>query len=478
MFPRTARNYWFPLPGHLVLRFFSLPLPSGSPRQLSNIVGFAAAWAPNGHLVFTKGNDLYLAEHDGSAARKLASTPDRPWHVRFSPDGVRFRCSVQNSITGAQTIWEANADGSSMRPPLPGWNNPPNESYGSWTPDGRYYVFQALRDGASNIWVLSEHSSLFRRVSTQPVQLTTGPLSFSRPVPSKDGKKLFVIGEQRRAELLRYDAKSGQFVPYLGGISAGELDFSRDGKWVAYVSYPDASLWRSRLDGSERLQLTYPPVRVAVPHWSPDSKTVAFSSVSPGKPWKVLLIPPNGGPPEPITPTQTTENDPSWSPDGAVLAFASNDNLHPDSMFVQLFDLKTRRVSQIQASEPVFGPRFSPDGRSIAVISADNTRLLLLDVRIQTLRPLAAGLGTIGYLAWSPDSSYIYFDTLLTEDPGYYRLHVKDAKLERIVGLKELRTFTGQFGPGSWTGLTPDLSPLVVRDLSTQEIYALDVDFP
>ncbi len=458
--------------------FFSLPLPSGSPRQLGNIVGFAAAWAPNGRLVFTKGNDLYLAEHDGSAARKLASAHDRPSHVRFSPDGARLRLDVQNSITGTQTIWEANADGSSMHPVLPGWNNPPNECCGSWTPDGRYYVFQALRDGASDIWVLPERSSLFGRVSTQPVQLTTGPLSFSRPVPSKDGKKLFVIGEQPRAELLRYDAKSGQFVSYLGGISAGELDFSRDGKWVAYVRYPDASLWRSRLDGSERLQLTYPPVRAAVPHWSPDSKTVAFASTSPGKPWKVLLIPFNGGTPEPITPTQTTENDPSWSPDGAVLAFASNDNLHPDSMFVQFFDLKTRRVSQIQTSEPVFGPRWSPDGRSIAVISADNARLLLLDVHIQTLRPLAAGLGTIGYLAWSPDSSYIYFDTLLTEDPAYYRLHVKDAKLERIVGLKELRTFTGQFGPGSWTGLTPDLSPLVVRDLSTQEIYALDLDLP
>src|SRR5437667_8291219 len=247
--------------------FFSLPLPAGSPRRLGDIIGHDAAWAPNGRLLFAKDNDLYLAEHDGTAQRKLVTAPDRPGHLQFSPDGTRFRFNVFNSISSTQTIWEANADGSSMHPLLPGWNNPPNECCGSWTPDGHYYVFQALRDGASNIWVLPEHFSLLRKASNQPVQLTTGPLSFNTPVPSKDGKKLFVIGMQLRAELVRYDFKSGEFVPYLGGISAGELDFSRDGKSVAYVSYPDDTLWRSRLDGAERLRLTYPPQRTATPHW-------------------------------------------------------------------------------------------------------------------------------------------------------------------------------------------------------------------
>jgi eukaryotic-like serine/threonine-protein kinase len=458
--------------------FFSQPLPAGSPRRLGNVSGHTATWAPNGRLLFAKDNDLYLAEHDGTAPRKLFTAPDRPGYLQFSPDGTRFRFNVFNSVSSNKTIWEANADGSSVHPLLPGWNNPPNECCGSWTPDGRYYVFQALRDGASNIWVLPEHSSPLRKVSNQPLQLTTGPLSFGAPVPSKDGKKLFVIGAQLRAELVRYDFKSGEFVPYLGGISAGELDFSRDGKWVAYVSYPDDTLWRSRLDGSERLQLTYPPQRTALPHWSPDGKTIAFSAAAPGKPWKVFVIFPDRGSPEPITPAESLETDPTWSPDGATLAFSSNDSLHPQNMFVQLFDLKSRQLSRIPSSEPVFGPRWSPDGRSIAVISFDNARLLLLDVKTQKLRTLATGLGLIGYLAWSPDGSYIYFDTLLTPKPSYYRLRVRDAKLEHIVDLNTIRTFTGQFGPGSWTGLAPDQSPLFVRDLSTQEIYALDLEFP
>jgi WD40-like Beta Propeller Repeat len=225
---------------------------------------------------------------------------------------------------------------------------------------------QTMGNGISDIWVLPERTSPLWKASNQPVQLTTGPLSFKIPVPSKDGKKLFVIGAQLRAELVRYDFKSAEFVPYLGGISAGELDFSRDGKWVAYVRYPDDSLWRSKLDGSERLQLTYPPQRAATPHWSPDGKTIAFSSATPGKPWKVVVISPDGGTPESLTSKESPETDPTWSPDGATLAFSSNDSLHPETQFIQLFNLSNRQLSPLPASEPVFGPRWSPDGRFIA----------------------------------------------------------------------------------------------------------------
>jgi Tol biopolymer transport system component len=458
--------------------FYSLPLPVGPPRRLGDLVGFDAAWTPNGRLLFSKGNDIYDAEHDGSAPRKLLTAPAPSGNFRFSPDATRFRFNTLNTSTGTQTIWEAKADGSSIYPLLPGWSNPSNECCGSWTPDGRYYVFQAVRDGGSNIWVLSDRSSLFQRGPRQPVQLTTGPLFFSAPVPSKDGKKLFVIGAQPRAELVRYDPTSRMFIPYLSGISAGELDFSRDGKWVTYVTYPDGSLWRSKLDGSERLQLTYAPLAAAVPHWSPDGKTIAFAAAMPGKPWKIALISPQGGSPEPITSAEGPEIDPSWSADGATLAFASNDNFHPENMFVQLFDLKTRRLSAVRASEPVFSPVWSPDGRSLAVVSSDNVRLLFLDLQTQELHPLVSGLGLIGFLAWSPDSSYVYFDTILTQDPAYYRLRVKDKKLERLVDLKGLRTYPERFGPGSWTGLGPNQTPLFVRDLSTQEIYALEWELP
>jgi len=101
-------------------------------------------------------------------------------------------------------------------------------------------------------------------------------MALSPPIPSTDGKKPFVVGRTDRGELTRYDLKSGRFEPFLGGISAEYVSFSKDGQWVAYVSYPEGTLWRSRADGSERLQLTYPPSQVLMPRWSYDGKTIVF----------------------------------------------------------------------------------------------------------------------------------------------------------------------------------------------------------
>src|SRR6202011_5432249 len=93
-----------------------------------------------------------------------------------------------------------------------------------------------------------------------------------------------------RSELVRYDAKSGQFVPFLGGISTAYVNFSRDGNWVAYVTWPDGNLWRSRLDGSEKLQLTTPPVRAESADWSPDGRQIAYTAILPGKRENVFVV--------------------------------------------------------------------------------------------------------------------------------------------------------------------------------------------
>ena len=140
--------------------------------------------------------------------------------------------------------------------------NPPSECCGVWSSDGRYFLF--LNDnpvlGGGNIWALQESNSAFRKYPSRLFQLTAGPMLFGAMTWSPDGKKLFAEGFQNRGELIRYDAQRREFVPFLSGIWASDVSFSRDGKWVAYVSYPEGTLWRSRVDGSDRLQLTNPPV--------------------------------------------------------------------------------------------------------------------------------------------------------------------------------------------------------------------------
>jgi hypothetical protein len=53
-------------------------------------------------------------------------------------------------------------------------------------------------------------------------------------------------------------------------------------------------------------------------------------------------------------------------------------------------------------------------------------------------------------------------------------VRLADRKLERVVSLKGFRRAMGTNGVGFWSGLTPDDSPLVMRNIGSQEVYALD----
>jgi len=460
-------------------QFWTVPLPAGSPRRLSQVVGHDGVWTPTGDIIFAKGSDLYLADHEGANARKLATAPGYPSIPNFSPDGKRLRFTVLDVNNNTAALWESKPDGTGMHPVLPGFTNPPAECCGVWTPDGRYFIFQAFKDTISNIWIVPDQMPWWKKVSRDPVQLTTGPLQFVGPLLSKDGKKLFVIGVQPHSELVRYDAKSGDFLPYLEGISAGDLDFSRDGQWLTYVSYPENTLWRSKTDGSSRLQLTYPPMQTGLAHWSPDGKQIAFAGAMPGKAWKIYLIPKDGGTPQPVTTDETQETDPAWSPDGNTLAFGRVDQLHPDQSNIREFNVQTREVTQLPGSSGIFAPRWSPDGRHIiGITSGDNANLMLYDVTAKKWTKLDLKLNSFGYLTWSHDSNFVYFDTGLGSNGAFYRVRISDSKVEKIVDLNKIKVFHSQYGPGSWTGLAPGDIPLLPRDISTQEIYSFDLELP
>ena len=112
-------------------------------------------------------------------------------------------------------------DGSNPHEILKNWDPTPSECCGNWTPDGRYFVFQSMRNGRPGVWALPDVTSILQRNSKEPIELTNGPLAFWSSMPSRDGKKIFAVAEQARAELQRYDSKTKNFVPYLSGISAG-----------------------------------------------------------------------------------------------------------------------------------------------------------------------------------------------------------------------------------------------------------------
>jgi eukaryotic-like serine/threonine-protein kinase len=452
-----------------------VPTVSGPGRRINGVTSSDGAWFPDTkRIVYASGRALYVVNRDGTGSRLLVSVNGTPSWMRWSPDGHSLRFTVADPQTQATSLWEVRADGSGLRPLLPGWNNPAAECCGTWTRDGKYFVFQSTHNFRSDIWALGENPGLFRKPNPNPVQLTSGPLNFQGPQPSNDGRKLFALGVQRRGELLHYDTQSKQFVPYLSGISADTVDFSRDGQWITYVAVPEGTLWRSKLDGTEKLQLSFQPMMAYLPRWAPDDKRIAFQGISPGKPWTMYIVTADGGDLEEIKPWP---GDPGWSPDGASMVFSTAPLVFDPGASIkstiQTIDLRSRQVSTLPGSEGLYSPRWSPDGRYIAALRADSNRLEVFDLSSRKWREL--GDVQAAYPNWSRDSKYIYFRAR-SHPPWLCRFRIGDAKLDRIASLERIQR-TGVFG-WLWVGLAPDGSPLVLRDIGTQEIYVLDVDLP
>jgi len=453
-----------------------MPLPAGSIRPLG-VPATDGRWGPDGKLYFVRDKEILVAGHDGENPRKLVAVQGYAGLSSFSRDGKRLTFSVYDDMNDTGTIWVVNTDGSDLHQPLQGWSEPSRVCCGSWSADEKFFLFSRFKDGEWRLWALPENPGFWRRRTREPVQLTAGPLNFLDPILSKDGRKLFAIGSHPKAELVRYDAKANELVPFLGGLSAGDVEFSHDGKSVVYVRYPEATLWRCKTDGTEAFQLTYPPMRVSLAHWSPDDKQIAFSGIKDGDHWTVYQIPAAGGSLEQLSAGHTNEQDPTWSSDGKRLAFGQFQPPGSSSItLIQLLDLSTRHISQVPESNDICCPRWSPDGTSLAAISIDSTRLVIFDFSTQKWRDLTKVAGQLGYFNWSRDGKYVYYDTLMVTEPEFGRIRVADGRRERILGLKDVRRFWGNWGP--WTGITPENEPLLVRDISNQEIYALQWEVP
>jgi eukaryotic-like serine/threonine-protein kinase len=451
------------------------PVAGGSPRRLGTVLagsgefGASAGFGADGaSVIYRERHDVKSAPLDGSSPRKVLTTAGAPFAFRFSPDAKVFRFAQYDPEADTSTIMEAAADGTRFHQMFEG-------CCGEWTTDGRFYIFQKKLNARFNLWAFPEKRGIWRRDREEkPTQLTAGPLDFEYPLPSKDGKEIFAIGTSPQAEVVRYDSRSGEFVPYLPGISAEDLAFSADGQWVVYVSYPDGLLWRSRVDGSERLQLTFPPLQAELPRWSHDAKQILFSAKLSDSVYNIYLVSSEGGTPQRIFPSEKSQMDVNWSPDGNSLIFASDGV--PNAP-IYIFDVRTKHVSTLPGSSGRFSPHWSPDGKYIAAITADTQTLTLFDVATQKWTTLFGW--EMGYETWSRDGKYLYFESLTAPNAfsRVLRLRLSDRKIEEVADLRKIGRMTAG-GFDSWFGLAPDDSPLVARDISTQEIYALEMDWP
>jgi Tol biopolymer transport system component len=449
---------------------WEVPLPAGTPRQLGDVLASGATWSPEGATIaFVKGNDLSLCAADGSGSRTIWQAPAPVRWPAWSPDGSSLRVTLTGVGQEPSSLWEVRRDGSGARPLLPGFPLP--TCCGRWTRDGRFFVFQATGERTHDVWARSEGRRWPWSRAHAPVRLTRGPLHFAHPVPSADGRRIFAIGLRPGGELVRYDPRAGQFVPYLSGIAAHALDFSRDGAWMAYVTFPEGTLWRSRVDGSERLQLTFPPLQAALPRWSPDGRRIAFSGMAPNEPWLIRVIGAEGGVARSLSRDgNRNESDAAWSADGRRIAvgYSLLDHRPDRPITIEMVDVDSVARTSVPGSAGLFSPRWSPDGRTLVALTHDSFHLLGLDVGRGTWRELMQSRRWITYPAWSSDGRHLF----VSDGRARLRLEVGTGRRELVAPLDDLQQPEAVWG--EWVGRGPDDSVLGLRDTSLHEVFALD----
>jgi Tol biopolymer transport system component/DNA-binding winged helix-turn-helix (wHTH) protein len=461
---------------------WSVPISGSSPRPLSDVpVGRdfgGARWTRDGRrMVYANGPELQVAQSDGSDPKRLIIAKGVVSDPVWSPDGKFVRFVEKDSvISNVGTLLEVSAEGGDPREVTPGWKNKFSECAGDWTPDGKFFVFLTDCGRRTDIWAISEKRSYLNLTKRDPIRLTTGPISYGSFAFSPDAKKIFVLGIELRGEMQRYDRKSAQFLPVHPSLSADCCVYSNDGQWITYVSFPEQSLWRSKPDGTERQQLTWPPMSAQNPHWSPDGKEIAFSALLPGKPLKTFIIAAEGGTARELTQSKCPELDANWSPDGTYVIFGTHIFMPKPSCPVALstLNLNTHERSTLPGSEGLWSPRWSPDGKTVVALNSKGDSLMLGDIAHGTWSELLrSSVGTIGFPQWSRDGSLIYYFDYFQDAMDSIR--VKDHKIEKLADLSA-STMTGAWG--FWVAVAPDGSTLILRDVSLNEIYSLDFDAP
>ena len=445
---------------------WAVTVPGGNARRVGDLITHQASWSHDGNqIVYAADNAVFTARPDGTSSLKIVSVAGTPYDPRFSPTDDRIRFNMVDPALGSISIWEVRSDGSQLRQ----LEFAANAGHGLWTVNGDYYFYntwQLNQHLGKDIWVTSDSKPTQGKYAS--VRLTSGPLVFSDLALSGDGQTLFTMGTQARIELTRYDNQTKTFEPFLGGISATDVAISRDGKWAAYVSYPDLRLWRSRIDGSDRRQLTFGEEDAFLPQWSPDGSEILYTSLHERS--IVYVVSRDGGMPHKLIPEDhQNQIDPTWTPDGRSVIFART-HLDPD-LAIYRFDLGSRQIIKLEGSENLTAPRLSPDGRYVFAITREWNRGLLYDTTSGTWRELLKfESGGFGYPSWSNDSQWIYMREMGNK---VMRIRIADRSIETVLDMNSIP----DAGP-SWIGLASDNSVLFFRDRSLHEIYAMSLQMP
>lgn len=449
------------------------PAAGGAPVKLDDLVSGSAAWSNDARkIVYHAGHELWVANADGSEKKKLATFKEEPDAPQWSPDGEHIRFTLNDPDRVTHSIWEIRPDGGHLGAVLPGRQ----ACCGTWSPDGRYFFFVDTTERIPRLWAIREKGDWLRRSPRGPFLLAAEATGSWSPLAGKDGKHVYFYASSLRLDLERLDEKSRRFDRFLPEGDALMPSFSRDGRWVSYVRIDGDQLWYSRIDGSEAHQVATPGFKVDFPQWSPDGRTLVFAGGKRREPVNIYRIPLEGGRPEALVPNGEGLSDPGWSPDGASVVVARTVTVSGKSDSVlAIINLKTREMRDIEGSERLYVPRWSPDGRYVAAVDDMGRGLKAVDMHTKEWRTLAQGKYVAGP-AWAADSVHLYYQDVLEPGEPLFRVNVENGPVEKVADFRDV--LASGVHRCAFLGLTPDGSPLIGFQRSDADIYGATVVLP
>ena len=243
-----------------------------------------------------------------------------------------------------------------------------------FSPDGKWLAFLSGRVGShAQVWLLN-------RAGGEAFKLTDYKASVSDLEWSPDSARLALIvsdvdpddpGDEKEKKDEEKTAKP---------IVVKRLQFKRDGQ--GYLNDVRSHVHVFDVAAKSSRQITSGPFDDSDPVWSPDSKTIAFTSnrtlPDPDRTQNtdIYLVAAAGGIPRPLLNSARAESDAAFSPDGRLVAFVSGGD--PKDMWygashVSVVPVSGGKPAALTASldRNVTGARFSKDGRHVYFVLED-----------------------------------------------------------------------------------------------------------
>jgi Tol biopolymer transport system component len=462
-----------------------VPVAREAPRRAGEIRCHAAAWSPDGRrIAFANQNAVYIADSEQFGARKIQTFAGVPQFLRWFPDGKRLRLVLRDTSNLTFSLWDIVLDDKGiaraasfvpLHVTMEGvWNNSiaidrNGDTFfrGGESWKERLFVLRlSTRVWDSTSPVVNE----MNRLVAYPSQIAMGPQSHTLLVTGQLATNQL---EPRLylSEMIWFDNVAHEFRPFLPGISGTDVDFSKDGKRIVYVRTSDNALWTSDADGTNAIRIPLSTNEVELPRWSPDGTSIAFMARNPESPWHVFIVPSVGGKPREASSGTDNQGAPTWSPDGKSLVYGNVKCQESGSCAIHKINLSTGQTIVIPGSEGLGTARWSPDGRYIAALRPNTREVYVYDVKRENWRKVADGVNG-NDLSWSADSKYILASKPAGDHPQILRISVEHGTVVTAFDLSSFVKLSGYLD--TWFAVAPDGSVVFRRDLSSNEIYALD----